>query len=263
MNKQNRVRQFLTQVAGISDPDKVADSTGDAITRLFGDIKEPYQAGLISFAFAQDAERGAMRLFLQEAADTPEVYRALRANGQFDAIRNMAGGYESDGSDEQRERQQDDALSVVMGYAADAGLMQRRISPQQYAAMIDMADPGSLADGRVRAGYNQPDPHDLDGKLRDLDADETGNVGAATYARRVGLAGDLPEPKAEPDTPQESASDAASDWSTDRLEKYFALRDAEREASHSQDERNRDPALRRLTSGSPLDAALNPGEYKG
>jgi hypothetical protein len=73
-----------------------------------------------------------------------------------------------------RERAQDDALAVVMGYAADAGIMEQRITPQQYHAMIDIADPGALADGRRRAGYDQTAKGDLDGRPRDLDADETG-----------------------------------------------------------------------------------------
>jgi hypothetical protein len=115
--------------------------------------------------------------------------------------------------------------------------------------MIDMADPGALADGRVRAGYNQTADGDLDNRPRDLDQDETGAVAAAAFAKRAGWAKDLPPP--EPDTPQESASDAASDWSTDRLERYFALREAE---NHPQDEprNNRDSEMRKITSGTPF-----------
>jgi hypothetical protein len=248
MNKQNRVRRFLSEVANISDPDKVADSTGNAITGLFGDIREQYQAGLISFPFAQDAERATMRLFLQEAADNPEVYRALRANGQFDAIRNMAGGYESDGSDEQRERQQDDALSVVLGYAADAGFMQQRVTPQQYHAMLGIADPGALADGRVRAGYNQTADGDLDGRPRDLDANEAGNVGAAAFFKRAGMT--QPESAEKPDdAAQESASERASDWDMD---KYVAKCRREEAAENDRSRETRDPSVRRLTAGSPL-----------
>jgi hypothetical protein len=223
-SKQNRVRQFLTQVVGMDDPDKVADSTGDVLGRLFSDIKEQHAAGLLSFAVAQDAERAVYRIFLEEAANNPQVYRALRANGQFEQIQNM-GGYDSDGSPEQRERAQDDALAVVLGYAADAGIMERRITPQQYHAMIDIADPGALADGRRRAGYDQTAKGDLDGRPRDLDADETGYVGVAAYAKRVGLT--RQESAETPEEPEETVAKHAGDYSPSQMERFVQKRNRE------------------------------------
>jgi hypothetical protein len=227
-NKQNRVRRFLSEVVGMDDPDKIGDVTGAALTRLFSDIREQHAAGLLSFAVAQDAERAVYRIFLEEAANNPQVYRALRANGQFEAIQNM-GGYDSDGSPEQRERAQDDALAVVLGYAADAGIMEQRITPQQYHAMIDIADPAALADGRRRAGYDQTAKGDLDGRPRDLDANETGYVGVAAYAKRVGLT--RQESAETPDEPEEAAAEHAGDWSASRMQKFVEQRERECEKS--------------------------------
>jgi hypothetical protein len=125
---------------------------------------------------------------------------------------------------------------------------------------MERIDPNALADGRHRTGTDQPDPQDLDGGFRALSPDEEGGVAAVAWAKRNGLTQALrePEPKPEPETDPESGSD----WSEDRLQKYFDLRNAEREAANNPHVGQRDPNMPRLTAGSPMDAAAFPDEYK-
>jgi hypothetical protein len=113
----------------------------------------------------------------------------------------------------------------VLANAADAGFMQGRISGQQYHDLLSIADPGALADGRRRVGYDQAAKGDLDGRPRDLDQDETGHVAGAAFMKRVGLAQDLPQQSESDDTP---VQETASDWSASRMQKFVEQREREK-----------------------------------
>jgi hypothetical protein len=73
--------------------------------------------------------------------------------------------------------------------------------------------------------------------------------------KRVGLAQDLPQQSESDDTP---VQETASDWSASRMQKFVEQR--ERESRPQDEPRNRDPSMRRITAGTPLDAYNNPDE---
>jgi hypothetical protein len=225
MSTSNQVRRFLTEVVGLPD-DKAADKTGATLHRLFEDVQVQRAAGLRP-EIADAAERKVAKLFLQEvlAEENAAVFRALRANGQLDLIQDKVRGFESDGNPEQRERQEDDALAVVLANVADQGAVNGLLNAQQYYEMLNMSDPGALADGVRRAGFGQTGEGDLDNRQRALSADERATVGAVAFAKRAGWA--RPESAETPDAPEETVAEHAGDYSPDQMERFVQKRNRE------------------------------------
>jgi hypothetical protein len=221
MSASNQVRKFLTEVVGLPD-DKAADKTGIALNRLFEDIQ--MQRARHPPELIDAAERAVAKLFLQEvtAEENAAVFRALRANGQFDLIQDRVRGYESDGNAEQREQQEDDALRVVLANVADSGAVNGLLNPQQYYSMLAMSDPQALADGVRRTGFGQTADGDLDSRQRALKEDELAAVAVTAFHKRIG---NLPD--WQPDEPVETVAEHAGDFSPAQMERFIQRRNRE------------------------------------
>jgi hypothetical protein len=271
---ENYVRQWL-RLTGINDEANLKDRMTGFIQEMWEETARQVSSGRTSVDVGVAARRSLAEVLLEEIATDPAVYREARKPDQFgnsliDRIRDQAGGYdEGDDTPEAAQQKRADALRVVLANRADDFLYANKTDPASYLKVVEHADPASVADARARTGTAQAAPYDIDGKLRDLDGEhEQGAVAAAAWAKRNGLTQPLPEPKSEPEETfpagryvlqeRDNRAEAASDWSEDRLEKYFALRDAE----NNPPAEPRDPSVRRLTAGSPLDAAAFPDEYK-
>jgi hypothetical protein len=254
----------LSGITEARDIDQLRDYLTAGFATQWEEVAKQVQNGRISAEVGLDARREIAAQVLEEIASDSSAWALARQPDAFgrtlaDNLRNQAGGYESDDSPEGAAVKRRQALDVVLANRADEMFGANQLTAQEYSAAMERLDSGAMTDGRRRSGYDQPHPHDLD-RPRDLDQDETGHVAGAAWAKRNGLTQPL-EPNSEPEP--ETDPESGSDWSEDRLEKYFALRDAEREAAQHPHDEQRDPNLRRITAGSPLDALANSNEYKG
>jgi hypothetical protein len=258
---QSRMRELyaLSGVSEARDIDQLRDYLTAGFATQWQEVANQVQSGRISVEVGMDARRAIAEDVLEEIANDPSAWVLARKPDQFgrtlaDNIRNQIGGYVNDDSPEGAAVKRRQALDVVLANRADEMFYANQLSARDYAAVAERLDPGSMTDGRRRTKTDQLDPQDLDGGFRDLDADETRQVATAASAKRVGWAQPLPEPKSEP---EETNSESGSDWSEDRLQKYFDLRTTEREAAAHPHDDEAQPEARRITSGSAAFYPIN------
>jgi hypothetical protein len=239
---------------GITNADYQHDSRDAYHISAWHEIGRQEATGRITPALASDARRALIEDAIEHLANDPVKFRQARDNGTFDQYRALANRYESDDiSSEALSRKRQDALDTVLALTADERFADGRLNALEYGEIIKRTDPNAFDDGRRRAGYDQVAQGSLDGEMRALDADEAATAGTAAFFHRQGLTTDRPDTTSRPDDAQESVSERASDWSEDRLQKYFDLRSAEREAAanpHEHETREAQSQRRSITSGS-------------
>jgi hypothetical protein len=175
----------------------------------------------------------------QHVAENPRAYRALRKEDEegvsgIDELRNRIAGYDRDESDGASEERRTDAFRKLVTTAADVGFAENVVNPQQYEFLMSVAAPEETQ--AVRQATLVP-PKD-DGGPREIGGDvlvpandeQRDEVAIQLWLQRQdGGAPNAPEP--EPAVTGENEG-RASDWSTSRLEKYFAQRDREQGIVH-------------------------------
>jgi hypothetical protein len=246
------LKQILAK-SGVVHPGEERAETASMLQMQTAEIQRQFDSGRITRAVGLDATRHVMEAALEEVINDPAAYRAAREAGQIDAARQAIAGWDDTLSDEAAAQKRRDAFNVTLANRADDFLQANAVAPDDYVWVQERLDPGSIADARARAGYDQT--VGIDETPRDLNERETSEVAATAWYKRHGLLADR-QPDAPEETDSESSASAGSDWSEDRLERFFALRTAEREAQLHPDE-PRDPSVRSITSGSAAFYNLN------
>jgi hypothetical protein len=170
--------------------------------------------------------------------ENPKVYRALRKEDDagdniIDMLRDKVGGSfdESSGASEQR---QVEAFGAFIRTAADVGFAENVITPLQYEDLMSWAAPKETQSVRQAVLVPPKDdggPREIDGDVLVPASDEQRDeVALQLWMQRQGM-GRPNAPAPEPPVTGENEG-RASDWSTSRLEKYFAQRDREQGIFH-------------------------------
>jgi hypothetical protein len=219
----NHVLREIFQKAGVEHEGEMRSQLSSALLTNAQDIEARYQSGRMSHDHALDATRYLVEADLAEATEEGYMDRYIAAHkaGAIDPARRAIGGWNDNISPEAAARRREDAYAAYMLQKADEMFQDNQLAPQEYHWVTQRFDPSSVADARVRTKTNQANESDLDGGLRDLDANEVGNVAAATWAKRAGLTTDLPQ--SEPDA---APPETGSDWSESKLESFWNQRES-------------------------------------
>jgi hypothetical protein len=219
------VLKQILEKSGVTHAGEVRAETANMLQSQLAEIQNQYNAGRITRALALDATRSVMELALAETINDPHAYRIAMEAGHIDAARQAIGGWDDGLTDEAAAQKRRDAFNVVLANRADDFATGGGLSAEDYAWTLQQVDPGSITDARVRNGVNQV--VGMDETPRDLDAQETTQLATTAFYKRKGMLGDW-----QPDEPNDAPpAESASDWSEQRLEKYFSLRAAEQEAA--------------------------------